>query len=72
MALRVERIMPKWVQKTLQDSKLEVALPHQTRVGTNFGREQVEWTCMSTLYDTQETNSFKEAKECEHWQHAMQ
>ena len=43
--------MPKWVQKTLQDSKLEAPLPHKTRVGPSFGREQVEWVCMSTLYD---------------------
>ncbi|KAI5066444.1 hypothetical protein GOP47_0019068, partial [Adiantum capillus-veneris] len=29
--LREERTLPKWVQKTLQDSKLDAPLPRKTR-----------------------------------------
>ncbi|MCO5611204.1 hypothetical protein L7F22_065454 [Adiantum nelumboides] len=32
--LREERTLPKWVQKTLQDSKLDAPLPRKTRAGT--------------------------------------
>ncbi|MCO5594373.1 hypothetical protein L7F22_048403 [Adiantum nelumboides] len=39
--LREERTLPKWVQKTLQDSKLDAPLPRKTRAGTTFGREQI-------------------------------
>ncbi|KAI5053924.1 hypothetical protein GOP47_0031182, partial [Adiantum capillus-veneris] len=38
--LREERTLPKWVQKTLQDSKLDAPLPRKTRAGTTFGRDQ--------------------------------
>ncbi|MCO5591502.1 hypothetical protein L7F22_045486 [Adiantum nelumboides] len=33
--LREERTLPKWVQKTLQDSKLDAPLPRKTRAGAN-------------------------------------
>ncbi|MCO5589248.1 hypothetical protein L7F22_043214 [Adiantum nelumboides] len=36
--LREERTLPKWVQKTLQHSKLDAPSPRKTRVGTTFGR----------------------------------
>ncbi|MCO5549008.1 hypothetical protein L7F22_002474 [Adiantum nelumboides] len=32
--LREERTLPKWVQKTLQDSKLDAPLPQKTRAGS--------------------------------------
>ncbi|MCO5590392.1 hypothetical protein L7F22_044362 [Adiantum nelumboides] len=35
--LREEQILPKWVQKTLQDSKLDAPVPRKTRAGTEFG-----------------------------------
>ncbi|MCO5551463.1 hypothetical protein L7F22_004966 [Adiantum nelumboides] len=40
--LREEQTLPKWVQKTLQDSKLDAPLPRKTRAGTTFGREQMD------------------------------
>ncbi|MCO5572608.1 hypothetical protein L7F22_026365 [Adiantum nelumboides] len=40
--LKEERTLLKWVQKTLQDSKLDAPLPRKTRAGTTFGREQVD------------------------------
>ncbi|MCO5597368.1 hypothetical protein L7F22_051444 [Adiantum nelumboides] len=39
--LKEEQTLPKWVQKTLQDSKLDAPLPRKTRAGTTFGKEQV-------------------------------
>ena len=39
---------------------------------TSFGGEKVEWACMITLYDAKDPNSFEEAKDYEHCQHAMQ
>ncbi|MCO5548434.1 hypothetical protein L7F22_001890 [Adiantum nelumboides] len=33
--LREEQTLPKWVQKTLQDSKLDAPLPRKTRAGTS-------------------------------------
>ncbi|MCO5597264.1 hypothetical protein L7F22_051340 [Adiantum nelumboides] len=34
--LREERTLPKWVQKTLQDSKLDAPLPRKTRAGLSI------------------------------------
>ncbi|MCO5612630.1 hypothetical protein L7F22_066899 [Adiantum nelumboides] len=45
--LREEQTLPKWVQKTLQDSKLDAPLPRKTRAGTTFGREQINRDCYS-------------------------
>ncbi|MCO5577358.1 hypothetical protein L7F22_031187 [Adiantum nelumboides] len=41
--LREERTLPKWVQKTLQDSKLDALLPRKTRAGPSVACEE----CMS-------------------------
>ncbi|MCO5556285.1 hypothetical protein L7F22_009831 [Adiantum nelumboides] len=70
--LREERTLPKWVQKTLQDSKLDALLPRKTRAGTTFGREQVDLACFSTLCDADESDSFEQALECVQWKDAMQ
>ncbi|MCO5550786.1 hypothetical protein L7F22_004277 [Adiantum nelumboides] len=70
--LREERTLPKWVQKTLQDSKLDAPLPRKTRAGTTFGREQVDLACFSTLCDADEPDSFEQALECVQWKDAMQ
>ncbi|MCO5566892.1 hypothetical protein L7F22_020575 [Adiantum nelumboides] len=70
--LREERTLPKWVQKTLQDSKLDAPLPQKTRAGTTFGREQVDLACFSTLCDADELHSFEQALECVQWKDAMQ
>ncbi|MCO5572769.1 hypothetical protein L7F22_026528 [Adiantum nelumboides] len=70
--LREERTLPKWVQKTLQDSKLDAPLPRKTRAGTTFGREQVDLACFSTLCDEDEPDSFEQALECVQWKDAMQ
>ncbi|MCO5567790.1 hypothetical protein L7F22_021486 [Adiantum nelumboides] len=70
--LREERTLPKWVQKTLQDSKLDTPLPRKTRAGTTFGREQVDLACFSTLCDADEPDSFEQALECVQWKDAMQ
>ncbi|MCO5564150.1 hypothetical protein L7F22_017806 [Adiantum nelumboides] len=61
--LREERTLPKWVQKTLQDSNLDAPLPWKTRAGTTFGREQVDLACFSTLCDADEPDSFEQALE---------
>ncbi|MCO5581485.1 hypothetical protein L7F22_035370 [Adiantum nelumboides] len=37
--LREERTLPKWVQKTLQDSKLDAPLPRKTRAGSVLEEE---------------------------------
>ena len=71
-ALREERVLPKWVQKTLQDSKLDAPLPRKTRAGTSFGQDTVDMACMSTLCDAEEPESFAEALESEQWKEAMQ
>ncbi|MCO5570135.1 hypothetical protein L7F22_023852 [Adiantum nelumboides] len=70
--LREERTLPKWVQKTLQDSKLDAPLPQKTRAGTTFGREQVDLACFSTLCDADEPDTFEQALECVQWKDAMQ
>ncbi|MCO5596690.1 hypothetical protein L7F22_050758 [Adiantum nelumboides] len=71
--LREERTLPKWVQKTLQDSKLDAPLPRKIRAGTTFGREQVDLACFSTLCDADEPDSFEQALElCVQWKDAMQ
>ncbi|MCO5591563.1 hypothetical protein L7F22_045550 [Adiantum nelumboides] len=70
--LREERTLPKWVKKTLQDSKLDAPLPRKTRAGTTFGREQVDLACFSTLCDADEPDSFEQALECVQWKDAMQ
>ncbi|MCO5577671.1 hypothetical protein L7F22_031502 [Adiantum nelumboides] len=70
--LREERTLPKWVQKTLQDSKLDAPLPQKTRAGTTFDREQVDLACFSTLCDADEPDSFEQALECVQWKDAMQ
>ncbi|MCO5549929.1 hypothetical protein L7F22_003406 [Adiantum nelumboides] len=70
--LREERTLPKWVQKTLQDSKLDAPLPRKTRAGTTFGREQVDLACFSTLCDADEPDSFEQALECVQWKDVMQ
>ncbi|MCO5601748.1 hypothetical protein L7F22_055873 [Adiantum nelumboides] len=69
--LREERTLPKWVQKTLQDSKLDAPLPRKTRAGTTFGREQVDLACFNTLCDADEPDSFEQAVECVQWKDAM-
>ncbi|MCO5611217.1 hypothetical protein L7F22_065468 [Adiantum nelumboides] len=61
--LREERTLPKWVQKTLQDSKLDAPLPRKTHVGPTFGREQVDLACFSTLCEADEPDSFEQALE---------
>ncbi|MCO5605620.1 hypothetical protein L7F22_059803 [Adiantum nelumboides] len=61
--LREERTLPKWVQKILEDSKLDAPLPRKTRAGTTFGREQVDFACFSTLCDADEPDSFEQALE---------
>ncbi|MCO5555235.1 hypothetical protein L7F22_008779 [Adiantum nelumboides] len=38
--LREERTLPKWVQKTLQDSKMDAPLPRKTRAGTMKNTEK--------------------------------
>ncbi|MCO5609606.1 hypothetical protein L7F22_063836 [Adiantum nelumboides] len=70
--LREERTLPKWVQKTLQDSKLDAPLPRKTCAGTTFGKEQVDLACFSTLCDADEPDSCEQALECVQWKDAMQ
>ncbi|MCO5583253.1 hypothetical protein L7F22_037162 [Adiantum nelumboides] len=55
--LREERTLPKWVQKTLQDSKLD---------------KQVDLACFSTLCDVGELDSFEQALKCDQWKDAIQ
>ncbi|MCO5614287.1 hypothetical protein L7F22_068565 [Adiantum nelumboides] len=61
--LKEERTLPKWIQKTLQNSKLDAPLPRKTRAGTTFGREQVDLACFSTLCDADEPDTFEQALE---------
>ncbi|MCO5580719.1 hypothetical protein L7F22_034589 [Adiantum nelumboides] len=70
--LREERALPKWVKKTLQDSKLDASLPQKTRAGTTFGKEQVNLACICTLCDVDEPNSLEKVLECDQWKDAMQ
>ncbi|MCO5603057.1 hypothetical protein L7F22_057200 [Adiantum nelumboides] len=58
--LREERTLSKWVQKTLQDSKLDVSLPPKTRTGTTFSKEQVDLACFRTLFGADELDSFEQ------------
>ncbi|MCO5572839.1 hypothetical protein L7F22_026598 [Adiantum nelumboides] len=49
--LREERTLPKWVQKTLQDSKLDAPLPRKTRAANSWNSKQQNSVLVSSEQD---------------------
>eukprot|EP01018_Ginkgo_biloba_P001183 Gb_13954 [translate_table: standard] len=60
--------LPKWYTQTIKDSKVENI---DTSVGVQT-RSKVNFALMSNVLNTDEPESFAEAKDASHWQLAMQ